>query len=50
MDAGARAAGLELRVNSGYRTYAEHASLYDVYVHGRGNLAAAPKTSTHGLA
>jgi hypothetical protein len=49
MDAGARAAGLDLRVNSGYRTYAEQAGLYDAYVHGRGNLAAAPGTSTHGL-
>ncbi len=49
MDAGARAAGLDLRVNSGYRTFAEQAALYDAYVHGRGNLAAAPGTSTHGL-
>lgn len=49
MDAAARAADLDLRVNSGYRTYAEQAGLYDAYVHGRGNLAAAPGTSTHGL-
>lgn len=49
MDAGARAAGLDLRVNSGYRTYAEQARLYDAYLHGHGNLAAAPGTSTHGL-
>ncbi|MGI5224302.1 D-alanyl-D-alanine carboxypeptidase family protein [Actinoallomurus sp. CA-142502] len=49
MDAAARAAGLDLRVNSGYRTYAEQARLYDAYVHGRGNLAAAPGESTHGL-
>jgi LAS superfamily LD-carboxypeptidase LdcB len=49
MDAAARAAGLGLRVNSGYRTYAEQARLYDAYVHGRGNLAARPGTSTHGL-
>jgi len=49
MDAAARSAGIDLRVNSGYRTYAEQASLYDAYVHGHGNLAAAPGTSTHGL-
>lgn len=49
MDAGARAAGLDLRVNSGYRTYSEQAVLYDRYIHGNGNLAAAPGTSTHGL-
>ena len=49
MDAAARAAGIDLRVNSGYRTYAEQASLYDAYIHGHGNLAAAPGTSTHGL-
>jgi hypothetical protein len=49
MDAAARAAGLDLRVNSGYRTYAEQARLYDAYVHGHGNLAAKPGTSTHGL-
>jgi Lysozyme like domain/D-alanyl-D-alanine carboxypeptidase len=49
MDAAANAAGIDLRVNSGYRTYAEQASLYDAYLHGNGNLAAAPGTSTHGL-
>lgn len=49
MDAAANAAGIDLRVNSGYRTYAEQASLYDAYIHGHGNLAAKPGTSTHGL-
>lgn len=49
MDAAAHHAGLDLRVNSGYRTYAEQARLYDAYIHGYGNLAAKPGTSTHGL-
>lgn len=49
MDAVARSAGLDLRVNSGYRTYAEQAVLYDLYIRGQGNLAAAPGASTHGL-
>jgi hypothetical protein len=49
MDAAAHTAGLDLHVNSGYRTYAEQASLYDAYIHGHGNLAAKPGTSTHGL-
>lgn len=49
MDAAAHEAGLDLRVNSGYRTYAEQARLYDAYIHGHGNLAAKPGTSTHGL-
>jgi hypothetical protein len=49
MDAAARAAGLDLHVNSGYRTYAEQASLYRDYQNGTGNLAAPPGRSTHGL-
>jgi LAS superfamily LD-carboxypeptidase LdcB len=49
MDAAARAAGLDLHVNSGYRTYAEQAQLYQNYRNGTGNLAAAPGHSTHGL-
>jgi LAS superfamily LD-carboxypeptidase LdcB len=49
MDAAARSSGLDLRVNSGYRTYSEQAALYDQYIHGNGNLAAAPGNSTHGL-
>jgi LAS superfamily LD-carboxypeptidase LdcB len=36
-------------VNSGYRTYAEQAALYQAYRSGTGNLAAAPGHSTHGL-
>ncbi|MBB5867361.1 hypothetical protein F4553_000740 [Allocatelliglobosispora scoriae] len=48
MDAAARADGVNLRVVSGYRTYAEQQRLYDLYRAGRGNLAAAPGTSNHG--
>ncbi|HEV2780934.1 MAG TPA: D-alanyl-D-alanine carboxypeptidase family protein [Actinophytocola sp.] len=49
MDAAARAAGLDLHVNSGYRSYAEQAQLYRDYQNGTGNLAAPPGRSTHGL-
>jgi hypothetical protein len=49
MDAAAMAVGLDLHVNSGYRTYAEQAALYDGYLHHGGPLAAAPGHSTHGL-
>jgi hypothetical protein len=49
MDAAARTAGLDLKVNSGYRTRGEQADLYNDYVNGRGALAARPGTSTHGL-
>jgi peptidoglycan hydrolase-like protein with peptidoglycan-binding domain len=49
MDAAATAAGQDLHVNSGYRTYGEQAALYQAYRNGTGNLAAAPGQSTHGL-
>jgi peptidoglycan hydrolase-like protein with peptidoglycan-binding domain len=49
MDDAARAAGHDLHVNSGYRTYGEQAALYQAYRDGTGNLAAAPGRSTHGL-
>jgi peptidoglycan hydrolase-like protein with peptidoglycan-binding domain len=49
MDAAATAAGHDLQVNSGYRTYAEQAALYRAYLNGTGNLAAPPGHSTHGL-
>jgi len=49
MRAAARTAGLDLRVNDGYRNYAEQQRLYDLYVSGRGNLAAPPGESSHGL-
>jgi hypothetical protein len=47
----ARAAGLELRPTgsrSSYRSYAEQVELYNLYLSGRGNLAARPGTSNHG--
>ena len=34
-------------VNSGYRSYAEQAELYDQYLHHGGTLAAKPGTSNH---
>ena len=49
MDAAATAAGRDLHVTSGYRTYAEQAALYRAYLNGTGNLAAPPGHSTHGL-
>jgi hypothetical protein len=49
MDAAARTAGVDLHVNSGYRTYAEQAQLYRDYRNGTGNLAAPPGKSTHGI-
>jgi hypothetical protein len=48
MDAAAGAAGVPLRVNSGYRTFGEQAELYVRYRRGEGSLAAAPGHSTHG--
>jgi peptidoglycan hydrolase-like protein with peptidoglycan-binding domain len=49
MDRAATAAGHDLHVNSGYRTYGQQAALYQAYRNGTGNLAAAPGRSTHGL-
>jgi peptidoglycan hydrolase-like protein with peptidoglycan-binding domain len=49
MDTAATAAGHDLHVNSGYRTHAEQAALYQAYLNGTGNLAAPPGHSTHGL-
>jgi hypothetical protein len=49
MKAAARAAGIDLHVNDGYRNYAEQAHLYELYQSGRGNLAAPPGQSNHGL-
>lgn len=43
--------GVELRPTgsmSSYRTYAQQQYLYDLYLSGRGNLAAIPGTSNHG--
>jgi len=49
MDAAATAAGRDLHVTSGYRTYAEQVELYRAYLNGTVNLAAPPGHSTHGL-
>jgi peptidoglycan hydrolase-like protein with peptidoglycan-binding domain len=49
MDAAATAAGRDLHVTSGYRTYAEQAALHRAYLNGTGNLTAPPGHSTHGL-
>lgn len=49
MDAAARAAGLDLHVTSGYRTYQEQAVLYERHLRGEGARAAPPGRSTHGL-
>jgi hypothetical protein len=49
MAAAANAAGLDLTVNDGYRTYQEQAELYRRYRAGTGALAAPPGHSTHGL-
>ena len=40
-------AGIELRIRSGYRTFAKQAKLYKQYRRGEGNLAAAPGYSNH---
>jgi hypothetical protein len=47
MDAAARAAGVTLHVNSGYRTYAEQAALHK-HLQGSGDLVAPPGRSNHG--
>lgn len=48
----ARANGWAGQVNSGFRSRAEQQRLYDLYLSGRGNLAAPPGNSMHerGLA
>lgn len=43
----ARDAGVVLRVNSSFRTFAEQSALYADYMNGDGNLAARPGTSRH---
>jgi peptidoglycan hydrolase-like protein with peptidoglycan-binding domain len=42
-----RVFGLDLIISSGTRTRAEQQYLYDLYLSGRGNLAARPGTSNH---
>lgn len=47
MHAAARAQGIDLKVNSGFRTMAEQQALYRAYQNGTGNLAAKPGYSNH---
>ncbi|PZR14524.1 MAG: peptidase [Archangium gephyra] len=47
MKAAAARAGITLHVNSGFRTMAQQRYLYDLYISGRGNLAARPGYSNH---
>jgi hypothetical protein len=51
MNVESRRLGLELRPTgsrSSYRSYAEQVELYNLYLSGKGNLAARPGTSNHG--
>jgi hypothetical protein len=47
MRAAAAASGVELALESGFRTRAEQADLYRAYRRGRGNKAARPGRSNH---
>ena len=47
MKADAARAGINLSVISGFRTMAEQQYLYNLYLQGRGNLAARPGYSNH---
>lgn len=47
MKADAARAGINLTVNSGFRTMAQQRYLYNLYLQGRGNLAARPGYSNH---
>jgi peptidoglycan hydrolase-like protein with peptidoglycan-binding domain len=47
MHAAAARAGIDLHVNSGFRTMAEQQALYRAYQNGTGNLAAKPGYSNH---
>lgn len=40
-------AGIEIKIRSGFRTYAKQAKLYKQYRKGEGNLAAPPGFSNH---
>ena len=42
-----KAAGQSIYVQSGWRSYAEQAALYQAYLNGTGNLAAPPGSSNH---
>ena len=47
MQKAAAAAGVSLRIVSGFRTNGEQQHLYDLYLAGKGNLAARPGYSNH---
>ena len=47
MQSAAAAAGVSIRIVSGFRTMAEQRALYSAYKSGRGNLAAPPGFSNH---
>jgi peptidoglycan hydrolase-like protein with peptidoglycan-binding domain len=47
MHAAAARAGIDLHVNSGFRSMAEQQELYRKYLNGTGNLAAKPGYSNH---
>lgn len=47
MQASAKKAGVHLSATSGFRTMAEQKYLYQLYLSGRGNLAARPGYSNH---
>lgn len=47
MKAAAARAGISLSVNSGFRTMEQQRYLYNLYLQGRGNLAARPGYSNH---
>ena len=47
MRAAAKAKGVAIRVVSGFRTMAQQRYLYNLYLSGRGNLAAKPGYSNH---
>ncbi len=47
MHAAARAAGINLHVNSAFRSMEEQRALYQKYLNGTGNLAAKPGYSNH---
>lgn len=47
MAAAARAAGIQLTPSSGFRTMEQQRYLYQLYLSGRGNLAARPGYSNH---
>jgi hypothetical protein len=47
MEAGARAAGINLSATSGFRSMAQQEELYRKFLNGTGNLAARPGFSNH---